>query len=67
VRGRPFSKPSRGRNPRLKPDDGATGRGLRVRILPGCATDRVLVADIIMLEEWSLRVLAAASLEEVIA
>ncbi len=36
-------------------------------VLPGWATDRVLAADTAMLEEWSLRVLDAASLEELLA
>ncbi len=35
--------------------------------LPGWATDRVRAADTVMLEEWSFRVLDAASLEEVLA
>jgi hypothetical protein len=39
----------------------------RFGVLPGWATDRVLAADTVMLEEWSLRVLDAASLEEVLA
>jgi len=39
----------------------------RFGILPGWAKDRVLTADPVMLEEWSLRVLDAASLEEVLA
>ncbi len=36
----------------------------RFGVLPGWATDRVLAADTAMLEEWSLRVLDAACLEE---
>jgi hypothetical protein len=36
-------------------------------VLPGWATDRVRAADIATLDEWSLRVLDAASLEEVLA
>lgn len=39
----------------------------RFGVLPGWATDRVLAADTAMLEEWSERVLDAASLEEVLA
>jgi hypothetical protein len=39
----------------------------RFGVLPGWATDRVIAADTVMLEEWSLRVLDAASLEEVLA
>ncbi len=39
----------------------------RFGVLPGWAKDRVLAADIVMLEEWSLRLLDAASLEEVLA
>jgi flagellar biosynthesis/type III secretory pathway protein FliH len=39
----------------------------RFGVLPGWARDRVLAADTVVLEEWSLRVLDAASLEEVLA
>jgi hypothetical protein len=39
----------------------------RFGVLPGWATDRVRAADIATLDEWSLRVLDAASLEEVLA
>jgi predicted transposase YdaD len=39
----------------------------RFGVLPGWATDRVLAADTVMLEEWSLRLLDGASLEEVLA
>jgi hypothetical protein len=39
----------------------------RFGVLPGWATDRVLAADTAMLEERSLRVLDAASREEVLA
>jgi flagellar biosynthesis/type III secretory pathway protein FliH len=39
----------------------------RFGILPGWATDRVLAADTVMIEEWALRVLDAASLEAVFA
>ncbi len=39
----------------------------RFGTLPGWATDRVLGAEIALLEEWSLRVLDAASLEKVFA
>jgi len=39
----------------------------RFGILPGWAKDRVLAAETVMLEEWSLRVLDAGSLEEVLA
>jgi hypothetical protein len=35
--------------------------------VPGWARDRVLAADTVMMEEWGLRVLDAASLEEVLA
>ena len=37
----------------------------RFGILPGWARDRVLAADPVMIEEWGLRVLDTASLEEV--
>jgi hypothetical protein len=39
----------------------------RFGVLPGWVRDRVLAADTVMLAEWSLRVLDAASLEEVLA
>jgi hypothetical protein len=39
----------------------------RFGVLPGWARDHVLAADSVMLEEWALRVLDAASLEEVLA
>jgi len=39
----------------------------RFGVLPGWARDRVLAADTVMIEEWGLRVLEAASLEEVLA
>jgi hypothetical protein len=39
----------------------------RFGTLPGWAGDRVRAADTVMLEEWSFRVLDAASLEEVLA
>jgi hypothetical protein len=39
----------------------------RFGVLPGWAADRVLAADTVVLEEWSLRVLDAAPLEEVLA
>jgi len=39
----------------------------RFGVLPGWARDRVLAADTVMMEEWGLRVLDAASLEEVLA
>jgi hypothetical protein len=39
----------------------------RFGVLPGWAADRVLAADSGTLAEWSLRVLDAASLEEVLA
>jgi hypothetical protein len=35
--------------------------------LPGWARDRIAAADTITLEEWGLRVLDAASLEDVLA
>jgi hypothetical protein len=35
--------------------------------VPGWARDRVLAADTVTIEEWGLRVLDAASLEDVIA
>jgi hypothetical protein len=38
----------------------------RFGALPGWATDRVRAADSAMIEDWSLRVLDAASLEEVL-
>jgi len=41
--------------------------GRRFGALPDWAKDRVLTADTAMLEEWSLRVLDAARLEEVLA
>jgi hypothetical protein len=39
----------------------------RFGVLPAWARDRVLTADSVMLEEWSLRVLDAAELEAVFA
>jgi len=39
----------------------------RFGVLPASARDRVLAADTVMIEEWGLRVLEAASLEEVFA
>lgn len=39
----------------------------RFGVLPGWARDRVLAADTVKMEEWGLRVLDAASLEEVLA
>ena len=39
----------------------------RFGVLPGWARDRVLAADTSVLEEWGLRVLDAATLEEVFA
>jgi hypothetical protein len=39
----------------------------RFGILPGWARDRVLAADPVLIEEWGLRVLDTASLEEVFA
>ncbi len=39
----------------------------RFGILPDWARDRVLAADIMMIEDWSLRVLEAASLDQVFA
>jgi hypothetical protein len=39
----------------------------RFGVLPGWARDRVLAADTAVMEEWGLRVLDAASLEEVLA
>ncbi len=39
----------------------------RFGVLPGWARDRVLAADTDTMEEWGLRVLDAASLDEVFA
>ncbi len=39
----------------------------RFGVLPGWARDRVLAANTVMIEEWGLRVLEAASLEDVLA
>jgi hypothetical protein len=39
----------------------------RFGVLPDGARDRVLTADIVTIEEWALRVLDAATLEEVLA
>jgi hypothetical protein len=39
----------------------------RFGVLPASARDRVLAADTVMIEEWGLRLLEAASLEEVLA
>ncbi len=37
----------------------------RFGVLPGWARDRVLAADTVVIEEWGLRVLDAASLDDV--
>jgi hypothetical protein len=39
----------------------------RFGVLPASARDRVLAADTVLIEEWGLRLLEAASLEEVLA
>jgi hypothetical protein len=39
----------------------------RFGVVPAWARDRVLAADTVMLEEWSLRLLDLGSLEEVLA
>ncbi len=39
----------------------------RFGLLPGWATDRVLAADTETIEEWGLRMLDAATLDEVFA
>jgi hypothetical protein len=39
----------------------------RFGVLPDWARDRVLAAETVLIEEWCLRVLDAASLEEVLA
>lgn len=39
----------------------------RFGVLPGWARDRIAAADTAVLEDWGLRVLDAASLEEVLA
>jgi hypothetical protein len=39
----------------------------RFGVLPGWATDRVRAADSVTLEEWGMRLLDAASLEDVLA
>jgi hypothetical protein len=38
----------------------------RFGVLPGWARDHVLAADTVMIEEWGLRVLEAAHLEDVL-
>jgi hypothetical protein len=39
----------------------------RFGVLPGWARDRVVAAETVMIEEWGLRLLEAASLEDVLA
>jgi hypothetical protein len=39
----------------------------RFGVLPGWATDRVRAADSVTLDEWGMRLLDAASLEDVLA
>jgi hypothetical protein len=39
----------------------------RFGTLPGWALDRIATADTVALEEWSLRVLDATSLDDVLA